>query len=856
MSQGPDFKNTSLPTEQRVDDLISRMTLEEKISQMKYNAPAIERLGIPEYNWWNECLHGVARAGIATVFPQAIGLAATWNTELMLDVATIITTEARAKYHEFVRHNERGIYQGLTFWSPNINIFRDPRWGRGQETYGEDPFLTARMGVAFVQGLQGDDPHYFKVIATPKHYAVHSGPEPDRHHFDAFTSEQDLRETYLPAFKATVVEAEAFSVMGAYNRFRGEACCASEKLLQKILRDEWGFEGYVVSDCGAINDIHANHKIVQTPPEAAALAVKRGCDLNCGNQYPFLVEAVKNGLISEQEIDVALKRLFTARFRLGMFDPDEKVPYAQIPYSKNDSEEHSQLALRAAQESMVLLKNSDNFLPLKKDLKSIAVIGPNADDVGVLLGNYNGTPSHPVTTLEGIKAKVSSGTKVRYAKGCELVYPSTVPIATIPGSALKPPKEFESEKGLRGEYFNNKNLEGQPDTIKYDETLDYVWREDAPAPGIQKDSFSVRWTGLLTPPVSGEYTIGVTGDDGIRLYLDDELLIEDWTDHAPITLKTTVNLKKDRDYRIKIEYYENAGGATIKLGWIKPNDKEEFYRSLDEDFQNAVRLAAQSDVAVFVGGISPRLEGEEMNVDAKGFAGGDRTDIDLPEFQEKMLKALHKTGTPVVLALMNGSALAVNWAEQNLSAIVEAWYPGQAGGAALADVLFGDYNPAGRLPVTFYKSVEQLPPFEDYNMAGHTYRYFTGEPLYPFGYGLSYTTFAYGDLKLSADKIKQSDALTISVDVENTGKVAGDEVVQLYVTDKKRSLPTPIKSLKGFQRVHLNPDEKKTVTFKLTSEHLSCYDENQGWIVEPGDFEIMVGPSSDSGKKVTFAVVE
>ncbi|MFZ5519004.1 MAG: glycoside hydrolase family 3 C-terminal domain-containing protein [Candidatus Zhuqueibacterota bacterium] len=856
MNQGPDYKNTSLSLERRVDDLISRMTLEEKVSQMKYNAPAIDRLEIPEYNWWSECLHGVARAGIATVFPQSIGLAATWNTDLMLQVATVTSTEARAKYHEFVRNNERGIYQGLTFWSPNVNIFRDPRWGRGQETYGEDPFLTARMGVAFVKGLQGDDPRYLKLVATPKHYAVHSGPEPDRHTFNAVTSEQDLHETYLPAFKATVVEAKAFSVMGAYNRYMGESCCASDKLLQKILRDEWGFDGYVVSDCGAIYDIYARHNIVKTPQEAVALAVKRGCELNCGNEYPHLVEAVQQGLISEKDIDVAVKRLFTARFRLGMFDPDDMVPYARIPYEKNDCPEHSQLALKAAQESIVLLKNDDNILPLRKDIKSIAVIGPNAKEVEVMSGNYNGTPSHPVTALDGIKAKVSSATKVGFAKGCELVYPATVPLRTIPASALKPPKGYESQKGLRGEYFNNRNLEGQPDTIKYDQALDYVWREDPPAPGINKDNYSVRWTGVLIPPVSGEYTIGVTGDDGIRLYIDETLLFEDWTDHAPTTIKKDITLKKGQRYSIKIEYYENAGGATIKLGWIKPNDLKDYYKALDDDFQAAVKLAAQSDVVVFVGGISPRLEGEEMNVDAKGFSGGDRTDINLPDFQERLLQALHQTGQPVVLVLMNGSALAVNWADKNIPAIVEAWYPGQAGGTAIADVLFGDYNPAGRLPVTFYKSVDQLPPFDDYNMANRTYRYFTGSPLYSFGFGLSYTTFHYSELKLSAETIERDEQFTISVDVENSGEIAGDEVVQLYVTDKECSMPTPLKSLKGFQRLYLKPGEKKKVTFTLDAEQLACYDERQGWMVEPGEFEIMVGGNSNTGKKAIITIVK
>lgn len=850
----PLYLQSDKPLDQRVDDLVSRLTLEEKISQMMYNAPAIERLGIPEYNWWNECLHGVARAGIATVFPQAIGLAATWNTELIFEVADVISTEARAKHHEFVRQGQRGIYQGLTFWSPNINIFRDPRWGRGQETYGEDPYLTARMGVAFVKGLQGDDPKYFKVIATPKHFAVHSGPEPDRHHFDAITTEQDLRETYLPAFEACVREGRAQSIMGAYNRYQGEACCASHKLLVQILRGEWGFDGYVVSDCGAIRDIFETHQLVDSPEEAAAIAVKAGCDLNCGNYYQYLSTAVQRGYISESQIDISVKRLFKARFQLGMFDPPELVPYAQIPYQKNDCEEHRQLSLRAARESIVLLKNENQMLPLKKDLKKIAVIGPNADDIEVLLGNYEGTPSRPVTILKGIQRKVAPGTQVVYRKGCDLIYPSKPQLKPIPASAFKPPMGNKDQTGLRGEYFDNMTLEGEPFVVQFDSCIDLNWKINPPGPEMKPEHFSARWTGILNVPESAQYELGIQSDDGFRLYLDDQLFLEDWTNHPPQTKSKAIFLEANRNYRLKLEYYHNRGGALVQLGWIKPGDKEEFFRGVDREFQEAVDLAAGSDVIIMVGGIHPKLEGEEMPVDEPGFRGGDRTSLDLPEVQQKLLEALHATGKPVVLVLLSGSALSVNWANEHIPAIIQAWYPGQEGGTAVADVLFGDYNPAGRLPVTFYKSVDQLPPFEDYNMANRTYRFFKGEPLFPFGHGLSYTHFEYSKLQVRPKKIKPNENILIKVLVTNRGTVAGDEVVQLYLTDLESPRPTPIKSLKGFRRIHLKPGEQRIVAFQLKPADLSSYDESSGWVLEPGQFEVMVGGSSKSGLKAKFSV--
>lgn len=826
----PPYKNPSLSVDERVNDLVSRMTLEEKVSQMLNSAAAVERLDIPKYDWWGECLHGVARAGLATVFPQAIGLAATWDTELMLGVATAISDEARAKHHEFVRRGKRSIYQGLTFWSPNINIFRDPRWGRGMETYGEDPCLTGRMGVAFVRGLQGDEPQYLKVVSTPKHFAVHSGPEPDRHTFDAQTDERDFRETYLPHFQACVEEANAFSVMCAYNRYMGEACCGSVRLLTKILRDEWGFEGYVVSDCDAIMDIHKDHKVVATSAEAAALGVKSGCDLNCGSEYKSLLEAVQKGLITEEEVDISVKRLFRARFKLGMFDPPEMVPYAKIKYSVVDSKKHRNLALEAARESIVLLKNEKNTLPIKKDLSTVAVIGPNADDVEVLLGNYNGTPSNPMTPLQGIQDKVSKKTRVLYALGCEWAE-NLAHFEPIPSSALYVSDGGEKKNGLKGEYFNNRDFSGEPVFSRVDEKIDFNWWDGAPGKDFDDDNFGVRWTGELVPPVSGKYALGAEGLNGFRVYLDDNLLVQFNSRHHPFKVYETVELEAGKPYKLKVEFFESSGDACIRLLWSVPGRDYE---------KEAVEAAKQADAVIMVMGLSPRLEGEEMRVEVEGFEGGDRLTLDLPQIQENLVKTIQSLGKPIVLVLLSGSALAVNWADENIPAIIEAWYPGQAAGQAIADVLFGDYSPAGRLPVTFYKSVDQLPPFKDYSMKGHTYRYFEGEPLYPFGFGLSYTEFKYSNLVIP-NTLNQGEDVAISVDVRNAGKIAGGEVVELYLTDVEASAPVPIRSLKGLERIHLNPGEKRTVRFVLKPKDLSIIDQNLERVVEPGLFEVSVG---------------
>ncbi len=660
------YQNPDLAFKQRVDDLVSRMTLEEKVGQTLYNAPAVERLGIPSYNWWNEALHGVARAGRATVFPQAIGLAATWDTGLMLKVAEVIADEARAKHHEAVRQGRRGIYEGLTFWSPNINIFRDPRWGRGMETYGEDPYLTGRLAVEFVKGLQGDDPRYLKTVATPKHFAVHSGPEPDRHSFNAVVDERDLRETYLPAFRATIVEANAQSVMCAYNRFRGEPCCGNNELLQRILREEWGFAGYIVSDCWAIKDFYSGHDVVQTPAEASAMALKTGTDLNCGSAYDSLVEAVGKGLVSEDVLDLSLKRLFRARFMLGMFDPPDRVPYANIPYSVNDSPEHAELALDAARKSIVLLKNEGGLLPLSKELGTIAVIGPNADDVEVLLGNYNGVPTNPVTPLEGIRQKLSTGTEVLYVRGCDIAESMPSP-QIVPAAALGSEHQGAQVRGLKAEYFNNRGFEGEPYVVRVDEAIDFNWWDQPPAPGIDADGFSVRWTGTIVPPVSGMYSLGVRAFGGVRLYLDDSLLVEFSNRHASQARLESAELEAGVFYRIRLEYWDRRPDAILQFIWAKPTP------GLGEE---ALRIARAADAVVMVMGLSPRLEGEEMPVEVPGFSGGDRIDIGLPDLQEALIREVAAVGKPTVLVLLNGSAVAINWASENLPAIVEAWYPG------------------------------------------------------------------------------------------------------------------------------------------------------------------------------------
>lgn len=838
------FQDPSLPTAQRVNDLVSRMTLDEKAAQMGTDAPAIPRLGLPAYYWWSECLHGDA-VGPATVFPEPIGLAATFDLSLHAQVANAISDEDRAWYNQTGGVGKPQGFHGLTFFAPNINIFRDPRWGRGQETYGEDPYLTAQFGTVYVKGLQGSDPKYFKVIATSKHYAVHSGPEPERHKFDAVVSKYDLYDTYLPAFQATVEKAHAQSVMGAYSSLFGVPANASDLLLKENLRDKWGFDGYVVSDCGAIGDIFYNHHYAKSVEEAAADAVKAGCDLDCGGEYSALPNAVKQGLITEAQIDVSVKRLFTARMQLGMFDPPAQVAYAQIPASVIDSPAHRQLALRAAHESLVLLKNEHHQLPLSSSIKSLAVIGPNADEVGVLLGNYNGTPSHAVTALQGIRQRAGSGIKVEYVKGSTLTGLSD--LTPIPTSALR----SGGQPGLHGEYFSNQDLTGNPFAVRQDTQVDLNWARGNPVPGLPVVHISARWTGELVAPVDGEYTLGARGDDGFRLYVNDQKVLDDWSEHAPDTRSYTVTLKAGQAVPIRLEYFQAEQGAEVALLWKQPGQNK---------YDDALAAAKRADAVIYVGGISSQIEGEE------GTGGnGDRTTLDVPQVQDDLLKALYATGKPVILVMMNGSALSVNWAQAHLPAIVEAWYPGEEGGTALADVLFGDYNPSGRLPVTFYQSVNDLPPFRDYAMKNRTYRYFDGKPLYSFGYGLSYTKFVYSDLHLPK-QTQAGQSVSVSVQVENMGSRAGDEVTELYLRPdpkgKERQIapgqPMPRVILAGFTRVTLAPHARGLVHFTLTPEQLMLLDANGDRTLQPHTWQVFVGGSqpdlSHSGNGISQTI--
>ncbi len=827
------YQDPSLDFEVRANDLVSRMTLEEKVGQMVYNAPAIKRLGIPEYNWWNECLHGVARAGKATVFPQSIGLAAMFDTAQMFRIAGIIADEARAKYNEFQQKGKRGIYQGLTFWSPNINIFRDPRWGRGQETYGEDPYLTGQMGVAFIKGLQGDDKRYLKLVATAKHYVVHSGPEPIRHEFNAVISERDFRDTYFPAFRASVTEGNVYSVMCAYNRYMGKPCCGSDQILNGILRNELGFNGYVVSDCWAVMDFYQEHRVVKTQEEAAALAVRSGTDLNCGVSFPSLTDAVKKGLITEEEITTAVQRLMLARMKLGMFDPPDRVPFNRIPYEVVNSKKHQNIALESTLKTIVLLKNENKTLPLSKNLNSIAVIGPNANDVEVLLGNYNGTPYSPVTPLQGIIDKVGKKMKVFYAPGCD--WAENMPVVeTVPSHVLYLNPACDTS-GLKAEFFSNLDMSGQPLVTAVYDTIDLNWWEAPPYNGLPDDSFSVRWTGYFVPPVSGMYFLGGEARD-FRLFLGDSLIAYYHSEHHAMKRYGQMELTEGNAYPIRLEFSDIHGDASCRLLWSPPGRKLE---------QEALQAVNQADAVIMFMGLSPRLEGEEMRVDAEGFRGGDRINLDLPKVQEQLLKKVHDTGKPVILVLLNGSPLSINWAEENIPAILEAWYPGQAAGTAIAEVLFGDYNPAGRLPVTFYKSVRQLPPFENYDMKGRTYRYMTGEPLYPFGHGLSYTTFAYSNLRLERDTIRSGEQVRVFVDITNTGEMRGDEVAQLYIRDPVSTVTRPTRELQGFRRVNIEPGQTVTVEFLIQPKNLEYYSvKEKKYIIEPGEFIIMVGRSS------------
>jgi beta-glucosidase len=841
------YLDTDLDFETRAEDLVSRMTLEEKVGQLTHYANAVERLGVPQYNWWNECLHGVARAGRATVFPQAIGMAATFDRDMMFRMAEVTSTEARAKYHDFASREKRGMYQGLTFWSPNINIFRDPRWGRGQETYGEDPYLTGEIALQFIRGLQGDHPRYLKAVATSKHYAVHSGPEPLRHEFDAVVSERDFRDTYLPAFKKTVEQGQVQSVMCAYNRYQGEPCCGSIPLQEELLRGELGFQGYIVSDCGAIGDFHSGHKVVNTREEAAALGVLSGTDLNCGNQYKGLVKAVEQGLIAESDIDISVQRLMLARMKLGMFDPDAMVPWSELSLDLVAGEIHKEVAREMSRKSMVLLKNENNTLPISKEVKRVAVIGPNAHNVYVQNGNYNGTPVGPVSVFEGIRDKLGESSEVRYALGSphHEGLPYLVP---VPSEVLFSDAD-QNTQGLNAAYFNNLESVGDPLLERSEAMLDiYWWDGQPPVDGLTDDSYSVVWSGILVPRRSGIHEVGVAGKF-FQFVFEGDTLIKNDNIHETNQTYRSVDLVAGRPYEVKVVMQDKHGDANCTLHWEEPGLPLAW---------EALQAANWADHVILVMGLTSRMEGEEMRgLHLEGFDAGDRTSLDLPAVQRSLIRQIAATGKPVTLVLMTGSAVSITREHESVPAILQAWYGGEAAGEAVADVLFGDYNPAGRLPVTFYRSVDDLPPFENYDMEGRTYRYFSGEVLYPFGYGLSYTHFSYDNLILEKDEIGRDETFTVSVDVSNSGTMDGEEVVQLYLRHPDSKYRRPLKDLRGFERVPVKAGQSLVVTMELGPEELSCYDTELGdYVVEAGEYQIMVGPSSgEEGLLITSLVV-
>jgi beta-glucosidase len=849
--------DTHLSARERAHALVSQMTLEEKAAQLEDYATAIPRLGVPDYQTWNEALHGVARAGYATVFPQAIGMAATWDTAMVRSMGDVISGEARAKYNQAQREDNHRIFYGLTFWSPNINIFRDPRWGRGQETYGEDPFLTGRMGIAFINGVQGDDLNHLRAVATSKHYAVHSGPERLRHQFNVNPSARDLEETYLPAFRATVTEGNVQSVMCAYNSIDDFPACANKMLLKEHLRDAWGFKGFVVSDCGAIVDVNGGHKKTPDIVHSAAMSLEAGTDLSCSIWSPgfnTLADAVHKGLVSEDLVTQAAERLYTARFQLGMFDPQGSNPLDKIPASDATSDKHRAIALKAAEETIVLLKNNGE-LPLKSSPGKIAVVGPTADQLSSILGNYVGTPWKPVTPLEGIRKEFQSS-PILYAQGSTLADGVGVPV---------PRTAFGLNKGLKTEFFSTSDWTGRPVSVETEPAVQTDWENAKPAPEVDTLNYSVRWTGTISVPAAGHYVFTLESGDSFpyspdetyRFILDGKMLSEgslragqDMSAmgafrpapgasptappimHFPKEPKIQVDFSDTSEHAIQIEYSHSGdragGGLTLK--WQAPAQGQ-----LDE----AVARAKEADVVVAFVGLSPQLEGEEMRIKIQGFEGGDRTAIDLPAAQQKLLEAVAATGKPLIVVLQSGSAVALNWANEHAAAVLEAWYPGVEGGTAVARTLAGKNNPAGRLPVTFYSSLNGLPEFTDYGLRGRTYRYYEGKPLWGFGYGLSYSTFKYGPVKLSAATLKAGDPVTATVTVTNTGKSAGDEVVEAYLKTPQQG--GPIHSLVGFERISLAPGASKEVTLKIDPRSLSSVDDQGNRSILAGKYTLSVG---------------
>lgn len=813
--------NTKLSTEQRVNDLVSRLTLEEKVAQMLNAAPAIQRLGIPAYEWWNEVLHGVARTPFkVTSYPQAIGMAATWDTSSLQRMADYSATEGRAIHNRAIETNKTGDrYLGLTYWTPNINIFRDPRWGRGQETYGEDPFLTSMLARAFVHGLQGDDPKYLKAAACAKHFAVHSGPEPTRHSDNFNPSPYDLWDTYLPAFKELVMNAKVAGVMCAYNAINTQPCCANDLLMNDILRNQWKFTGYVTSDCWAVDDFFRYHKTHKDATTSAVDAVMHGTDVECGNSvYRTLLDAVKTGMIKEEQLDISLKRLFTIRYRLGMFDADEMVKYARTPFSKLEAPEHKAHALKMAQQSIVLLRNESNTLPLSKTIKKIVVLGPNADNKIAILGNYNGTPSKVVSVLEGIKEKLGANTEVVYEKAINFTNDTLLVHKDI--TSLY---QYNGKPGVMAEYFDNEKLEGTPVFSTIEKEINHHWPEgETPYPGLRSTHYSARYTTFITATRDEILSFESEANDGYQVLINDSVMVDAWERNRWGSKIFNFAVKKGASYKIEIRFRQSEGDATVKL--FAGNYVKTDFASLANRFKDA-------DAFVFVGGISPQLEGEEMPVAVPGFKGGDRTSILLPAVQTELMKALKPTGKPIVFVMMTGSALATPWEAENIPAIVNAWYGGQSAGTAVADVLFGDYNPAGRLPVTFYKSDSDIPDFNNYDMTGRTYRYFTGDPLYPFGYGLSYSTFKY-DMLTAPPYTTAGKNIIVKARVTNNSKRDGEEVVQVYVSHLNVFSRAPIKALKGFRRISLKAGQSKMITFTLTPEQLSLVNE-KGELYQP-----------------------
>jgi beta-glucosidase len=843
-SEKPAYLNNTLPPQQRASDLVHRMTLAEKVTQLVNQARAISRLNVPAYDWWSEALHGVAANG-TTEFPEPIGLAATFDTDGIHRMATAIGIEGRIKHAQAVRAGHSDIFEGLDFWAPNINIFRDPRWGRGQETYGEDPFLAARMGVAFVTGMQGDDPKYYRVISTPKHYAVHSGPEPTRHTADVKISKHDELDTYLPAFRATVTEAKAGSVMCAYNSVNGQPACVNEFLLQDELRGKWKFQGYVVSDCGAILNIFQEHHFTNTQAEASALALQRGMDNECvdfiakvndDHDYKPYLDAYKQGVLKESDIDSALVRLFTARMKLGMFDAPEMVPYSNIDEKQLDGSEHRALALSLANESIVLLKN-DGILPLKKSGIKIALVGPLADQTKYLLGNYNGTPTHTVSVLEGLKAEFPEA-QITFVSGTQFLRNDGDP---IPPSLFSTP---EGQPGLKAEFSTGDVFGGKP-TLLASRQLSGVdlKPEDVPQEATGKYPLVVEWNGFVTPSETGEFNIGVRIEGTFAsLFVDGKPVAQEFAfgGQGAQAKVGRIRLEQGKKVTLKVEYAQTISGPIrAQLIWSKHDPKPT---------PDVVAAAKDADIIVAVLGITSELEGEEMPVSEEGFKGGDRTSLSLPKPEEELLEAVAATGKPVVLVLTNGSALAVNWAKEHANAILDSWYAGEEGGTAVAQTLSGKNNPAGRLPVTFYTGVDQLPPFEDYAMKGRTYRYFEGKPLYPFGYGLSYTTFSYRGLTLPKNAFHAGDPLTAEVTVTNTGEREGDEVVQLYLSFPK--VPgAPLRALRGFKRVQLKAGESQKVRFELKDRDLSMVSEAGEPTIAEGEYSVSIGggqPNTDA----------